>query len=76
MALESSLDLTNLNFTVSFPPERFTNFTITATAPEVGSVTTVQISSTQAVVTLAAQSGQVMRGPKQFAEVCFALLPG
>jgi hypothetical protein len=75
VSLESSFGLTNLTFTVGVPGGRFTNFTVTATAPEVGSATLVSLGSTQAVVVLAAQPGQVMRGPKQFAQVCFALVP-
>lgn len=75
VSLESSFDLTNLTFTVSVPPGRFTSFTVHATAPEVGIATVVSLGSTQALVTLAAQPGQVLRGPKQFAEICYSLLP-
>ena len=35
----------------------------------------VPLGNTQAVVTLVSQPGQALRGPKQFAEVCFALVP-
>jgi hypothetical protein len=76
VSLESGFDLTNLTFTVSVPSGRFTDFTVAATAPEVGSATVVSFDGMQAVVVLAAQPGQVMRGPKQFAQVCFALVPG
>ena len=75
VSLESSFDLTNLTFTVSVPPGRFTNFTLHATAPEAGSATVVSLCSTQALLTLAAQPGQVLCGPKQFAEICFTLFP-
>lgn len=75
MSLESSFGLTTLTFTVSVPGGRFTNFMVSATAPEIGSATVVSLGITQAVVVLAAQPGQVMRGPKQFAQVCFALVP-
>jgi hypothetical protein len=75
VSLESSFGLTNLTFTVTASEGGFTNFTVTPTAPEVGSTTVGQISSTQAVVVLAAQPGQVMRGPKEFAQVCFELVP-
>ena len=76
VSLESGFGLTNLTFTVSVPGGRFTNFTVSATAPEVASATVVSHGGTQAVVVLAAKPGQVMRGPKQFAQVCFALVPG
>jgi hypothetical protein len=75
VSLESSFGLTNFIFTVSVPPGRFTNFTVNALAPEVGSATVVSLGTTQAVVTLVPQPGQLLRGPKQFAEVCFSLLP-
>jgi hypothetical protein len=73
--LESGFGLTNLTFTVGVPGGRFTNFTVTATAPEVASATVRPLGSTQAVVVLTAQPGQVLRGPKQFARLCFVLLP-
>ena len=76
VSLESGFGLTNLTFTVSVPGGRFTNFTVSATAPEVASATVVSHGGTQAVVVLAAKPGQVLRGPKQFAQVCFALVPG
>ena len=75
VSLESSFGLTNFIFTVSVPPGRFTNFTVNALAPEVGSAMVVSLGTTQVVVTLAPQPGQLLRGPKQFAEVCFSLLP-
>jgi hypothetical protein len=72
--LECSFDLTNLTFTVGVPAGRFTDFTVGAVAPEVGWATVVPLGSTRAAVTLTARPGQVLRGPKQFAELCFALV--
>jgi uncharacterized delta-60 repeat protein len=75
VSLESSFGLTNLTFAVRVPAGRFTNFTVTALAPEVGSATVLSLGTTQAVVTLVPQPGQLLRGPKQFAQICFSLLP-
>jgi hypothetical protein len=75
LSVESSSGLTNLAFILSVPPGRFTNFAVVASAPEVGSATVVLLNTTQALVTLAAQPGQVLQGPKHFADLCFSLVP-
>lgn len=71
---KSSEDLINLAVAIQVPPGRFTNFTAAAVAPEVQSAIVISQNATQAVVTLAAYPGQVLRGPKQVANVCFTLL--
>lgn len=74
VTLESSFGLTNLMFTAEVPSGRFASFSVTPIAPEVGSATIVSLGDTQAVVTLVPKPGLVLRGPKQFAEICFSLV--
>lgn len=71
--LESSDGLTNLTVVIDVPEGRFTEFSVHATAPEVGSAHVEVLSPTEVRVSLAAQPGQVLRGPKQCADVCFRL---
>jgi hypothetical protein len=72
--LESSDNLTNLTVTIQVPPGRFTNFTATPSAPEVCSARVVSQDATQAVLVLTACPGQMLRGPKQVADLCFRLV--
>ncbi len=71
--LESSDSLTNLVFTLSTPPGGFTNFSVSATAPEKTIARVQSLSADEVQVTLAAQVGQSFSGPAQVAQVCFSL---
>jgi len=74
--LISGLSLTNLTFVVQVPPDRFTNITIHAAAPEVGEAHIDSVTSTQIVARVWAKPGASLRGPLTLAHLCVTLLGG
>jgi hypothetical protein len=60
--LLSTVAVTNLSFTLSYPSNRFNNWTLTTTNPAIGGVS-VESGPTSASFTLGTRSGQVLQGP-------------
>jgi hypothetical protein len=62
--LLSTVAVTNLSFTLSYPTNRFNNWTLTTTNTAIGGVS-VESGPTNASFTLGTKSGQVLQGPAQ-----------
>jgi hypothetical protein len=71
----SSAGVTNLSFALAFPTSRFTNWTIVATNPAVGSSLVQFISPTQTVFNIAAQASGSLQGAAQLGSIFFSALP-
>lgn len=74
--LFSSVTLTNLSFAVACPPNRLTNWAISATNPVIGSATVKSVNGSGAIFTLSSKPGQVFQGPAVAGTICFDALPG
>ena len=61
--LLSTVALTNLSFTLSYPTNRFTNWTLTASNTAIGGVSVQTLGPTDALFTLNTKSGEVLQGP-------------
>jgi hypothetical protein len=68
--LSSSDGVSNVVFTIQVPDTIFTNASITATAPEVGSAS-VTDQGASLLVAIQASPGQVLRGTEQLAQLSF-----
>ncbi len=74
--LSSRYGLTNLSIVVDFPAGHLTNFTIQATALEVGTSAIELVGTNRAVITLSAKPGFVLHGSAQVAWLCFDVSSG
>lgn len=72
--LLSTEPLASLIFTVNYPADRLTNFTVVPVAPQVGVASIQSIGAGQALVTFSNATGQAIRGPQQIAQICFATI--
>ena len=61
--LLSTVALTNLSFTLSYPTNRFNNWTLTASNAAIGSVSVQTLDPTDTRFTLGTKSGQFLQGP-------------
>ena len=75
LRLFSSAGLTNLEFTVEFLPDRLTNVSLAAVSPVLASVTTRQLTSTNAVLKFRTASGRVLQGTQELAQLVFLASP-
>jgi hypothetical protein len=71
LTLSSSDGVTNVLFTIQVSDTIFTNASITATAPEVGSAS-VTDQGANLLVAIQASPGQVLRGAEQLARLSFS----
>jgi hypothetical protein len=69
--LESGEDLTEVIITAEAPPVRLAGFSIMPVAPEIESAS---ILSWRPVLRLTTLPGQVLRGPKHVANLCFTVM--
>lgn len=74
--LLSTVGLTNLSFTASFPANRFTNWTIAANNPAMGTSTAQALDASHVLFIVNARPGQVLQGPTLAGQICFSAAPG
>ena len=72
--LLSTVALTNLNFTLTFPTNRFTNWVITASNVVVGTSTLQTLTFSNLQIGFGTKSGQVMQGPAFAGNIRFGAL--
>lgn len=71
LAVDASAPITNLQFTLSYPPDELTNFTITATNALVGAASITQIAPGQALVVVGTGAGQSLTGTQFLGQINF-----
>ena len=76
VTLVSTLGLTNLNFTVSTWPDRFTNWAMAVSNTAVATVSVETIGSSQTVFNLKVKDGETLHGPALLGSLEFDALPG
>jgi len=74
--LNSGLDLAQLSFTLQVSADRFANFVLTPSSPEIGSASIVPSGTDEYQVTLAASPGQVLQLNRDVAQLSFELKAG
>jgi len=74
--LLSTVGLTNLNFTLNFPAGRFSNWSIAANNPAMGTSTVQLVDTSHVLFTVNARAGQVLQGPTLAGEICFDVSAG
>jgi hypothetical protein len=74
--LLSTVGLTNLSFTLVVPTNRFSNWTITATNPAVGTASVQVLDPGHAQVRILAKAGRVLQGATAPGIICFDVLSG
>jgi RHS repeat-associated protein len=72
--LLSTVALTNLNFTLAFPTNRFTNWVVAASNTVVGTTTAQTPNSSNAVFGFGMKAGQILQGPAFAGNIGFAAL--
>ncbi len=72
--LLSTVALTNLNFTLAFPTNYFTNWMVAASNTVVGTTTAQMPNSSNAVIGFGMKAGQVLQGPAFAGNIGFAAL--
>ena len=72
--LLSTVAVTNLSFTLSYPTNRFNNWTFTASNSAIGSVIVQPLGPTNVSFTLVTRSGQVLQGPALAGSAAFTAL--
>ena len=63
--------VTNLLFTVQVPEDRLTNWTVTATSPQIASCVTLQDFMTNILISLRTTPGQSLQGTQQISKLNF-----
>ena len=74
--LLSTVGLTNLNFTLVYPANRFTNWFISATNPAGSSGTAQLLGPSNTFFGVATTGGNVLEGPTVVGSLTFSALPG
>ncbi|MGO8700795.1 MAG: cadherin repeat domain-containing protein [Limisphaerales bacterium] len=74
LTLSSSEGVTNIAFTIQVSDTIFTNWSISTTAPEVGSAT-VTDQGMSVLIAIQASSGQMLSGTEQLAQLSFLAVP-
>jgi len=74
--LISTVGLTNLSFTLDYPANRFTNWSIAANNPAIGTSTAQVVDASHIKFTVGARPGQVLQGPTLAGEICFNAASG
>jgi len=74
--LLSTVGLTNLVFTLSYPSNRLGNWSITATNSAVRAASVQILDSAHAQFQIATKAGQLLQGPTAVGTICFNALPG
>ena len=72
----STLGLTNLSFTITYPSNRFTNWVMTASNSAIGASQVQGVDPSQTAFKFAAKSGQTFNGPGVLGSLSFQALPG
>ena len=75
LGIVSTLNLTNLSFTVVYPANRFTNWGITPSHAAIGATRAQSIDGAQTAFNLAAKEGQKFNGPSVLGRLTFKALP-
>ena len=76
ISLPSAVALTNLSFTLAYPPNRFANWTIAATNPAVTSAAIQPLDASHTLFRFTAKPGQPLQGPTTIGTVCFDAASG
>jgi len=76
VSIISTLNLTNLSFTIVYPSNRFANWLVIASNTAVSTALGQTIDDSQTFFNLAAKDGQAFNGPGVIASLAFAALPG
>jgi hypothetical protein len=74
--LFTTVGLTNLSFTLVYPTNRFTNWTISATNLAVATDTAQMLGPSNTFFRLTTSGGQVLQGPTEAGSITFSALPG
>jgi hypothetical protein len=72
--VSASVPLSDIQFTLRFPANRLTNWSITSTNIAVGAAVLLSSSASQAQFDVSALSGRSLQGPANIAQVCFQAL--
>ncbi|MEI6569451.1 MAG: hypothetical protein WCR20_22425, partial [Verrucomicrobiota bacterium] len=72
----STVELTNLAFTLNYPAERFTNFTLTVNSPQVITQELRLLAAGKLEVSFTLPSTSVVHGPTNVGALGFTALPG
>jgi RHS repeat-associated protein len=72
--LLSTVALTNLNFTLTFPTNRFTNWVITASNVVIGTSSVQIVSYSNVLVSFGTKAGQILQGPAFAGNIGFGAL--
>jgi hypothetical protein len=74
--LLSTVGLTNLSFTLTFPANRFNNWSIASNNPAMGASSVQVLDASHASFAVDARPGQVLQGPTLAGSICFGTLSG
>jgi hypothetical protein len=74
--LLSTVGLTNLSFTLTYPTNRFSNWAVTSTNAGVGKASVQTIDSAHSIFSFTSTNGQVLQGPAVAGSICFQALSG
>jgi hypothetical protein len=72
--VSASVPLSAIQFTLQFPPNRLTNWSISSTNIAVGAVVLLSSSASQAQFEVSALSGHSLTGPANIGQICFQAL--
>jgi len=72
----SSASVTNLNFTLGYPTNRFGNWSIASSNSAIGSASAQSLNSAQAAISVVAAGGQSLQGSGILGSLLFTPLPG
>ncbi|MCX6925470.1 MAG: hypothetical protein NT154_20020 [Verrucomicrobia bacterium] len=75
VSIISTLNLTNLSFSIVYPTNRFTNWVVTPALSAIGATTVQRIDGGRTWFNLPAKSGQTFNGPTVVATLSFQALP-
>jgi uncharacterized repeat protein (TIGR03803 family) len=76
VSLLTTVALTNLSFTLAYPPDRFGNWTVSATNPVVATASVQTLDSSHTRFQFTTKPGQPLAGPTSVGSLCFDALPG
>ena len=74
--LLTSVALTNLSFTLVYPPDRFTNWFVAISNSAIGAAAVQDLNPTQTLFNFGSPLGQAIQGPTLIGSIYFSALPG
>lgn len=75
VSIISTLNLTNLSFSITYPTNRFTNWVVTPALSAIGTTTVQRVDGVKTWLNLPAKSGHSFNGPTVVATLSFQALP-